>query len=278
MLDALKKIIRKTPIGNVWDSMRESKYKKYVASISSDQPVYSLFCVSCNRYYKEFLPLSEFYLNTPKQHGFPYDVTKAETLNVSQYMCPGCKISDRDRLYALYLQKALDPSKKYRLVDFAPSTQLSGIIRKMPNITYRTADLFMEDVDDKVDLMNMHMYEDNMFDVFICSHILEHVDDDVQAMKELYRVLRPGGLGIAMVPILKEVTKTTEVPSIKDEPRRWRYFGQYDHVRLYAKQDYIERLKSVGFKVHELGAPYFEPDVLIKNAISTNSILYVVEK
>ncbi|MBK6634354.1 MAG: class I SAM-dependent methyltransferase [Chitinophagaceae bacterium] len=84
----------------------------------------------------------------------------------------------------------------------------------------------MEGVDDKLDLQDLHLYKDHSFDVFVCSHILEHVDDDIKAMKELYRILKPGGWGIAMVPIIESVTETHEDPSIKEENLRLKYFGQ----------------------------------------------------
>jgi SAM-dependent methyltransferase len=278
MLDTLKKIAKRTPIGSVWNTIREHKYKRYLADISSDQPVHPLYCISCNRYYKEFTPLSSYYEELFEKHGFPYSIRNLETLNTTQYRCPVCKITDRDRLCALYLQKGIDPQRQYNLVEFAPSPQLSAFIRRYKNIRHRTADLFMDGVDDKADLVNMPVYADDSFDIFVCSHVLEHVDDDVKAMSELYRILKREGFGIAMVPLFKEVERTKEDPSIKDEALRWKYFGQHDHVRLYAKHEYIARLESVGFNVQQHGKEYFGQDVFQKNGIADSSVLYIVRK
>ena len=73
--------------------------------------------------------------------------------------------------------------------------------------------------------------QNGQFDFFICSHVLEHIPDDIKAMKELCRVLKTGGKGIAMVPINFEVEKTLEDPGT-NVAARWKYLGQDDHVRI----------------------------------------------
>jgi SAM-dependent methyltransferase len=235
-------------------------------------------CILCNHNLKSFEPLSSFYEQNLKKYGFPYSLDDAETLNLSQYSCPHCGGSDRDRLYALFFNKTLNPDHSYRLLDIAPSSSLSSFIKGFQNIDYRSADLFMEDVDDKVDLTDMQIYADNTYDIFICSHVLEHVPDDRKAMSELYRVLKPGGWGVAMVPIIKSVLSTDEDSSVDQISERWRRFGQDDHIRLYAKNDYRKRLQEVGFKVSELTADDFSPQEFAANGIDINSVLYIVYK
>jgi len=91
-------------------------------------------------------------------------------------------------------------------------------------------------------------YEDNEFDVVICNHILEHIIDDVKAMKEIYRVLKPGGFAILQTPIAMDLEKSHEDYSITTPKERKLIYGQFDHVRLYGF-DYFERLASIGFRV-----------------------------
>jgi SAM-dependent methyltransferase len=67
-------------------------------------------------------------------------------------------------------------------------------------------------------------------------------------LRELYRVLKPGGWGIFQVPFVPTQIVTDEDPSITDPAERERRFGQYDHVRIYGK-DYPERLRAAGFEV-----------------------------
>ena len=92
-------------------------------------------------------------------------------------------------------------------------------------------------------------YPDNYFDFILCSHVLEHIPNDIDAMKELYRVLKPNdGFGILQVPIELDREITYEDHTITSPIEREKAFGQFDHVRIYGK-DYIQRLKSVGFEV-----------------------------
>lgn len=89
-------------------------------------------------------------------------------------------------------------------------------------------------------------FPDNSFDVIYCSHVLEHVVDDRQAMQEFYRVLRPGGWAVLLVPITAD--QTFEDPAIVSPQDRLQMFGQADHVRRYGP-DFVDRLKDAGFEV-----------------------------
>lgn len=87
---------------------------------------------------------------------------------------------------------------------------------------------------------------DESFDAVICNHVLEHVEDDRAALRELRRVLRPGGWAILLVPDMVSAT-TAEDPTIEDPALRQRLFGQRDHVRRYG-WDYLDRLFEAGFR------------------------------
>jgi len=244
------------------------------------------YCPLCNKRVKKFLPLSNLFLDNLRKYGWKYKFEDSETCNVKNYSCPFCGGSDRDRLYALYIQQYLTRAQlesTIRIIDFAPSHQLSFYIKKLmakskQNIVYRTADLYMENVDDKADVTNLRIYEDNCFDFFICSHVLEHVSDDQRALRELYRILKPGGQGILMVPIVSSIDEIDEDPAVTDVAERWRRFGQGDHVRLYSKKGFLRRVGEAGFVIHQLGQDFFGKKVFTKHGITHQSILYVVEK
>lgn len=241
-------------------------------------------CSVCGRRVKEFLPLPEYLTENIKKHGFPYK--EPETCNVDQYSCPFCEASDRDRLYALYLSHGLPRSRSngsLRILDFAPSAPLRVFIKglignSVPEASYRTADLYAENVDDKVDITDLGAYGDETIDFFICSHVLEHVPDDRRAMRELYRILRNGGRGILMVPIVLDIAETDEDPTVTDVSERWRRFGQDDHVRQYSRADFIKRVEQAGFRVYQYGNAYFGERAFKEHGIAPGSILYVVEK
>lgn len=244
------------------------------------------FCPVCRSRVRAFQPLPEFYRENLTKHGWPFGDEEAETCNQLGYLCPSCQATDRDRLYALYLQDYLpgvQANQVLKMVDFAPSAPLSDFIRReiarsRQNISYRTADALAEGVDDKVDITELRPYQDGEFDFFICSHVLEHVSDDRKAIRELHRILRPGGKGILMVPIVLCVSEIDEDPTVVDEGERWRRFGQFDHVRLYSKRGFIERVKAAGFLIHQYGQEFFGSGEFIRTGISAQSILYVVEK
>lgn len=212
-----------------------------------------------------------------KEHRFPYKLSDFETLSYRNYKCPKCGSSDRDRLYRLYIDKYERFTKKSQVLDFAPSRLIDEYL-KSKKIQYRSADLLIDNVDDKVDITNMTIYEDNKFDFFICSHILEHVDDDSMALSELFRVLKPGGRGILMTPIIDKNGVQDEDPKIKSINERWRRFAQDDHVRLYQKDVFLKRVETAGFKVSQYDYKSLGLWSIIKNGITLKSKLYIVEK
>jgi SAM-dependent methyltransferase len=164
-------------------------------------------------------------------------------------MCPRCHSIDRHRHVYLYLKNktVFFDQKRIKVLHVAPEMQWHRVIRSHPNIDYVTADLNSPFAMVKMDITNIE-YEDNVFDVIICNHVLEHIPDDRKAMSELYRVLKPGGWAILQVPISLSLDRTSEDSTITTPEEREKIFGQEDHVRIYAK-DYKDRLVLVGFRV-----------------------------
>ena len=204
-----------------------------------------------------------------------------ETLNLEEFQCSANGCGDRERLYALFIRQFLARSgdrRTRRLVDFAPSHNFLAFVRAQGCFDYRRADLFRDDVDDRVDLQDMQPYSDESFDCFICSHVLEHVPDDRRAMRELHRILKPDGWGIVMVPLLRNVEETDEDPGLTDPLERVRRFAQDDHVRLYTKADFLARLEAAGFAVRQWRVEDFGREEFERCGISENSVLYVVTK
>jgi len=125
----------------------------------------------------------------------------------------------------------------------------------------------------------LEFIEDNSVDEVHAYHVLEHILDDKQAMSELFRVLKPDGFAILQVPIALALEKTYEDYSIISKRGRERYFGQFDHVRIYGK-DYPKRLESVGFHV-EVSHPekdHWDIPDLEKYALNKKESLYIAKK
>lgn len=236
-------------------------------------------CNVCQSRVARFQALDSHYIDLPRKYDSVYGPDDVETLNYRNYYCPHCGATDRDRLYCLYvhsLAKRGTRLAEQAMLDIAPSRLRMAICHLFKE--YRTCDLFAEKVDDRVDLMKMDLYPDARWDAFICSHVLEHVPDDRRALSELFRVLKPGGWGILMVPINVRMTQIDENPAVTDVGERWRRFGQDDHVRAYDKQGFLGRVREAGFEVNEYGAKYFGRFAFWRYGITQKSVLYVVEK
>lgn len=200
--------------------------------------------------------------------------------------CPRCFSKDRDRLIYLYLKHKTDFFEEhYKVLHIAPEAWMKELFRRTPNLHYTSGvkeiesmGYYYDRMTREIDITDLEM-KDNLYDILICNHVLEHVPDDIQAMKELYRVLKPGGWAILQVPISPILEKSYEDADIISKRSRERYFGQFDHVRIYG-QDYFERLRSVGFNVnrHHPIKDNWNIDDLKKYALNPKEELFVVHK
>lgn len=166
-------------------------------------------------------------------------------------LSPSTLSLERHRLLWLYLKNETDFfTKKHKVLHFAPEQAFYERFRKLTNLDYTTTDLNSPLADIKADIRNLP-FTDNSYDIIFCNHVLEHIPDDTTAMKELYRVLKPGGWGIFQVPQDLDREFTYEDDNITDKKERARIFGQYDHVRIYGR-DYFDKLRNIGFHVKEV--------------------------
>ena len=172
-------------------------------------------------------------------------------------LCPNCLSLERHRLLWLWLLRESDIGRGAmalpKMLHIAPEVALMRKFRKMYANNaerYVTADLESPLADMHFDVQQIPL-EDESFDCVICNHIMEHVEDDRKALKELYRIMRRGGWGVILSPVELEREKTFEDDTITDRAERTRIFGQYDHRRIYGR-DYAERLREAGFEVYDI--------------------------
>ena len=162
-------------------------------------------------------------------------------------LCPGTLSLERHRLLWLYLdRKTTFLTDSIRVLHIAPEQVFYKKFKSFSHWDYTTSDLHSPLADVKADICALP-FEDNSYDFILCNHVLEHIPNDLKAMEELYRVLKPGGTAILQVPLEEDRENTFEDDAITDQQERTRIFGQYDHVRVYG-QDYYNRLEEVGFK------------------------------
>lgn len=193
-------------------------------------------------------------------------------------LSPSTLSLERHRLIWLYLKNETDFfTKKLKVLHMAPEQCFLSLFKKQKNLDYTTADLYSPIVDIKADILDLP-FEDNSFDLIFCNHVLEHIEDDHKAMTELYRVLKKDGMGIFQIPQDLSLDKTYEDFSITSPEERMKYFGQYDHVRIYGK-DYFDRLRKVGFKVNEIDySKTLNPELVDKYRLAKGEILPVCHK
>ena len=216
-------------------------------------------CTVCGKHYRKFLP-----------YGYVHPRENA--------LCPNCLSLERHRLIQLYLQnKTAFYTSKPKMLHVAPEYCFIKRFEKQLGEQYITADLESPLAKVKMDVLAIP-FPDNSFDVIFCNHTLEHVTDDIKAMQELHRVLKPTGWGIIQSPINYSRETTYEDDSITEPDERAKHFGQHDHLREYGK-DYAQRLQEGGFQVEEDSyVKTFSPEEQKRYALPIDEILYIVRK
>ena len=207
-------------------------------------------CNFCLAQYEKFVPelpaenISQAIANNAVIAGYGENV-----------FCPNCMSKNRERLILALLQHIL-PIENKTVLHFSPEKNLYDYIRQRARVT--TADImpgFYRQIDPTIVYSDATKLEfaDSSYEIIIANHILEHIPEDRKAMKELHRVLKPGGVAILQVPYSEKLETTIEEPFINDPKRQELLFGQKDHVRIYALNDYVDRLQHAGFRVKILG-------------------------
>ena len=216
-------------------------------------------CNICDHNYRKFLPYGR--------------KTRPNAL------CPNCLSLERHRLMWSFLQTQTPFFKdKLKILHIAPELCFIKRFEALHGDNYITADIESPLAKVKLDVLQMPFTEAE-FDVVFCNHVMEHVADDIQAMKEIYRVLKPGGWGIVQIPLFHPLEEATyENSEIVSPAEREKAFGQRDHVRLYGK-DYTNRLQSVGLQAEEVWLTNdLVPEEVIKHAYPLDEPIFYIKK
>jgi SAM-dependent methyltransferase len=162
--------------------------------------------------------------------------------------CPWCWSLERHRLIALYLRERTTVlTEPTDLLHVAPEEGVQRVLQRARSVHAVGIDRDHPLAERKMDIRDLR-FPDGSFDVAICSHVLEHVWEDRAAIGELFRVLRPGGFALILVPWDESAAATREDAAVIEPADREREYGQHDHVRFYGR-DLVDRLAEAGFQV-----------------------------
>ena len=232
----------------------QSNYRRALSSFNRLQNKWAydkykgsgFICNFCEATYQKFVP-----------HYPGPDIAEAINSNkvIAGYgenvICPNCMSKSRERLVKVALDNFVNVENK-EVLHFSPEKKVYRHIKNKARVT--TVDIepaFYKTVDPSIQFADATKldFADSRFDIIIANHILEHIPDDIKAMKEMFRVLNENGVAILQVPWSQSLSTTIEDPGINNPAKQCRLYGQKDHVRIYTLDNYTTRLMSAGFRV-----------------------------
>lgn len=185
--------------------------------------------------------------------------------------CPRCGSLERHRLLALYLRRERFLGGLGRVLAIGPFSPVSRFLKGHATELV-TLDLNNPLADVRAPIEALP-FPDATFDTIECSHVLEHVTDDMAGLAEMRRVLTVGGSAMIQVPFFAGDGPTDEDPSVVAPEERRRRFGQHDHVRAYGR-DFPDRLAAAGFAFEQIGASTLVADREARRLGLADDILY----
>lgn len=191
-------------------------------------------------------------------------------------VCPVCRANDRMRWIDYVLGHETDIyTGKCSVLHIAPEECIEKKIRKNRRATYITGDIRSGIADQIVDITGMP-FHDGAFDYIILNHVLEHVEKEADAMRELSRCLKEGGRLIFSVPVCMD-RPTYEKKGKLSEAERLKYYGQKDHCRLYGT-DIMKYMKKYGLYAKEYNVnDFFNRNERLKYRLFENDRVYIGE-
>jgi SAM-dependent methyltransferase len=208
-------------------------------------------CIMCQKSFASFIPYMDYHAC---KLGQKYDCVGSDPDN---FACPNCWSLDRERHLLLYLikNKSFDRmNERTKVLHIAPEPTLRHMLAESVG-TYIGGDLLPNPQNavyvSKMSVLDLP-FKDECFDIIICNHVLEHIEDDMSGMRELRRVLKKDGYAILQTPFSQRLEKSLEqLPEVKTDADRYRVYGQADHVRIYGL-DFFTRLTQAGFRVEPI--------------------------
>lgn len=176
-----------------------------------------------------------------------FKMSRFVALDDGGLLCPSCGSLGRTRRLWTLIKPQIGGKK---ILHFSPPRALRNKLSQRDDIDYITTDYADEFAATKrLDITNIDEPNDT-YDLIICYHVLEHIIDDTQAMRELHRITKPGGRCIIQTPFRQgEILEDLSITAASD---RLLHYGQRDHVRIYSPESLEQRLIGAGFRTEVL--------------------------
>ena len=161
-----------------------------------------------------------------------------------------------------------------RILHFAPEQQVRSFTEQNPNLTTLCTDYArfmvarMPRPGFVADIHRLPL-RDHVIDGLYCMHVLEHVADDRHAIRELHRVLKPGGEALIMVPFMMDQTETEEYGAPDPDI--------FDHVRGYSPLDFKDRLAPFDYE-EIMPAALMNPEEILRYRVPDSQVIYLCKK
>ncbi|HRZ43231.1 MAG TPA: class I SAM-dependent methyltransferase [Bacteroidales bacterium] len=238
-----------------------------------------VICPVCGSHFSEFAPVY--------QGRLPGDQAGNVRVLADHARCPNCQSQQRQRLLWLYLHKKLQlfDGQHKSVLEIAPELPFFRLFSQSDSIDYYPCDKFPQQLkytDFPGDIVEADLcalpWPDSVFDMILCSHVLEHVTDDHQALRELYRVLKSTGLLLIQAPVSYDLESTLEDSGNSTPEQRETLYGQQDHYRRYGR-DIEKRIQRAGFSADTFDCrKNYTPDEIILFGLDPWEKIYLCTK
>lgn len=252
-LSAKKQIKKVLPISLMKPALSVVRKKRFIqhwADMKLFPSKMNWSCPCCGMKFRSFIQAD--YLDPSRFNPKRYEHAQQDVL------CPVCKSLPRHRILALWCEEHKHFLRKSEILYFAPEYSMT-LWMKRNCVSCVTADLY-QDADLKIDIQSTGL-RDESYDVIICNHVLEHVDDYIVALAEIFRILKKGGIYICSFPMDPAIELIDEDPCVQTEEECFQRFGQYDHKRVFGM--HADRLLSeIGFYVETISGDSCSEEIL----------------
>lgn len=194
--------------------------------------------------------------------------------------CPTCLSLPRHRLIWLYLKKKTDllqDNKKLSILHIAPEQSLSARLKQIPHVSYVSLDKSHPRAIVKANIENLR-FKDHSFDILVAILVLNYVKNDNRAIRELFRILKPGGWAIIQSGVARKLKTTISRNALKKNKQYlsnlYCYLLDPNCLRVYG-QDYKNKFEDAGFSAKiDKYAFGLKPNTLAKFGLCRDDIYF----